>query len=168
MSESFEKLPSPSEDRPASPEEREKPEFVYHGSNQPDIAEFEPRKRYTPGAYEGQEVPAAVYAGDDAAYAAAHAFPWNSDEGLRLGYEEGKVVLAIPEKLASRLDQKVYIYKLAGDSFELLPDVAPEGHNFWSKQGVKPVEPAMIFESVRKAVEYFGGEVRIIPEKPLS
>ena len=148
-----------------SAEQREKPEFVYHGSDQADIEEFEPRTRYTPGALQGQEMPPAIYAGDDPAYAAAHAFPWGSAEGFNLRYEAGKVVLAVPEQLAHRLEQKVYIYKLSGDAFEVLPDVAPEGHNFWSKVHTKPVEQPVAFDSVREAIEHFGGEIRIIPEK---
>lgn len=47
----------------------------------------------------------------------------------------------------------------------MLANVAPQGHNFWSKEGVKPVEPAMEFKSVREAIEHFGGQVWIIPEQ---
>lgn len=143
-------------------EHQEKPPFVYHGSPNPNIEEFEPHKRYTPGAMQGQEIPPAIYAGDDPGYAAAHGFAWGSSEGMKLGYHNEKLILEVPKEHVDRIEHKVYVYKLPSGSFELLDDVEPWGHNYWSKVAVKPVEPPQEFTSVRQAVEHFGGEVKII------
>lgn len=141
-----------------------KPSFFYHGSVTPDIAELEPRRRYTPGAYEGKEILKSVYAGDDPAYCAAHAFPWGSDEGFELDFENGKVVLSVPEQFKERLSVRVYVYKLPGEPFELLKEVKPIGHNFATQEKVKPLAVEE-FNSVEEAVNHYGGEVRYIKEK---
>jgi len=136
------------------------PKFVYHGSVTPDIKMFEPRKRYTPGEFSENEINEAIYAGDDPAYCAAHAFPWGSEEGFNLFYENDKVVLEVPEKYKDSLNQKVYIYKLPSSAFKLL-DIEPKGHNFWSKEKVKPIG-IQKFNSVTEAIKTLGGKIRII------
>ena len=135
-------------------------QFLYHGSSTPNIKEFEPRKRYTPGAL-GKDVPPAIYATDDAAYASGHAFPWSSKEGFDLRYENGKLVLIVPEKEQDRLNQKIYIYKLKADNFELLPDVSPKGRTFWSLKPATPIE-VKEFQTVKEAVEFYGGNIRLV------
>lgn len=149
-------------------EQREGQPYFFHASPTGDIQEFEPRKRSTPGTMEHEEVPLAVYAGDDPAYVAAHGFLWGSAEGFRLGYEGSKVVFEVPQQHAKRLEQKVYLYKLPKDTFVVLENVPPLGHNFWSTAAVKPVESPQEFQSIREAIECFGGEVRIIGEAPLK
>ena len=138
---------------------REKPPFLFHGTTSPSVEEFEPRNKSTPGIYKGKDVPDSVYAGDDPAYCAAHSFSWGSAEGFELGFKEGKVVFVVPNDLSDRLNVKVYVYKIPSDKFELLEDVAPLGHNYWAQQKVKPVSFEE-FNSVREAVEHYGGEVR--------
>lgn len=56
--------------------------FFYHGSSTDGINRLEPRLRYTPG--EELDSPASIYASDLPAFAAAHSFPWSSDEGIDL------------------------------------------------------------------------------------
>ncbi len=140
-------------------ESKEKPAFLYHGTTSFDVKKFEPRRRSTPGIYMDQEVPEAIYAGDDPAYCAAHSFPWSSNEGFQLGFIDGKVVFIVPDELKDRLNVKVYVYKMPSDAFEELGDVEPKGHNFWSKQIVTPTSYEE-FNSVSEAIEHYGGEVR--------
>ena len=141
-------------------------EFLYHGSTTPDIKEFEPRKRLTPGAL-GKDASPAVYATDHPAYAAAQSFPWSSSEGFDARFKRGliskreRVVLIVPRKFKGRLNQKVYIYKLPGATFELIEGAAPEGHNFRSLVKVKPVDYKP-FETVTKALIHFDGKIDFV------
>ena len=105
--------------------------------------------------------PPAIYATDDPAYAAGHAFPWSSPEGFDLGYENEKLILVVPSKKQDRLNQKIYIYKLKADNFELLKDVKPKGRNFWSLKPATPIE-VQEFQTVKEAVEIYGGSVRFV------
>ena len=86
------------EGKPKNTEERglniEKPPFVYHGSSV-EITELEPRERFTPAEGVGSR----VYASDLPAFAAAHAFPWHSGEGIELDIDEGTAVLRVPAGL---------------------------------------------------------------------
>jgi len=66
----------------------------------------------------------------------------------------------VPQKYKDRLNQKIYIYKLQSDTFELL-DIEPKGYNFWSKETVEPIEMQK-FNSVTEAMEKLGGKIRII------
>ena len=56
-------------------------EYLYHGSTTQNIKRLEPRIRYTPA---GKIDYSAIYASPLAAYAAAHSFPWSSNEGVDL------------------------------------------------------------------------------------
>ncbi|MBU3668365.1 MAG: hypothetical protein FGM57_00170 [Candidatus Taylorbacteria bacterium] len=89
--------------------------YLYHGSTTQNIKTLEPRKRYTP---QGKIDYSAIYAKPLPAYAAAHSFPWSTDEGVGLDVEEHGVDLSIPNSLKERLQVPVSIYKLAPDSFE--------------------------------------------------
>lgn len=131
---------------------------LYHGSQTPNIKVLVPNKRSTPGAL-GKEVPPAIYAGDDKAYCAAHAFPWGSAEGFSLYFDKSnKVVFEVPVSEKERLNTKIYIYTVNADDFELLPTVSPKGHNFWSlnETTVLNVEE---FTNVAEAITKFGGKV---------
>jgi hypothetical protein len=141
---------------PRSPERNEKPAFVYHGSVTGDITEFEPRRRYVPG---GADVPPRVYAAPNPAFAAAHSFPWSSDEGIDLSIESGQVVLQIPKELESRLQQPVFIYTLPGEPFELTSEETT-GETMHAEEPVIP-KTVFHFTSVREAIEHFGGRVEI-------
>ena len=67
-------------------------EFLYHGSSTADITTFIPHIRSTPIVHKDNPKPA-IYATDDKAYAAAHAFLWSSDEGFDTYYKDGNIVL---------------------------------------------------------------------------
>lgn len=135
---------------------------LYHGSQADNIEMLEPRKRYTPG-----EIPnsPAIYASDDPAFAAAHAFPWSSSEGIDLYYdhEDGDVkehvVLEVPEHLLSRLEKPVFIYQVSSEKFESL-NIPPYGHNYRSLEATKCIAKQR-FDTVIEAIHYFGGTVKI-------
>ena len=135
-------------------EKHEKPPFLYHGSITPNIESLEPRKRYTPG---GQNVPERIYAGDLPAFAAAHSFPWGSNEGFDLSVENGKVIFRVPANFKNRLMQKVYLYKVASNKFEWTSGEGT-GHTYHSEEATKPDE-IQEFDTVQEAIEHFGGEV---------
>lgn len=137
--------------------------YLYHGSTTKGIKLFEPRKRFTPGVL-GKNVPPAIYATDDPRYAAAHAFSWSSKEGFDTYYEKNNLILEVPKKFQKRLDQKICIYTVPKESFELLKKVEPKGRNYWSLQQVKPLS-IKCFNSVRDAFIYYGAIIKIF--KPL-
>jgi len=141
---------------PRKSESIETPEFVYHGSVTGGIDTFEPRKRYVPG---GADVPPRVYATINPAFAAAHSFPWSSDEGIDLKIEGQKVFLCIPVQYKERLNQQVFIYKIKGSSFvQTLEELT--GETWHTEESVTP-EEVQQFNSVTEALEYYGGTVRV-------
>ena len=130
--------------------------YLYHGSITPNIEILEPRKRYTPGAL-GKEVPPAVYAGDDPFYCIGHALPWSSKDGFDLGFDaHGKCVFYVPLDRKFLLNQEVYLYTVPKEKFMLLPNVAPNGHNYWSLDSVKTIKVKK-FKTVFEAAEKLNG-----------
>lgn len=132
---------------------------LFHGSQTDNIKTLEPRKCFVPS--NDTAPPAAVYASDDPAYAAAHAFPWVTAEGVNLYFDRKLVVLEIPKSIEERLKRPVFIYTVPADTFEPVASDAV-GHNFRS---VKPVTclAERRFETVIDAVTTFGGTVTIKP-----
>ncbi len=88
--------------------------YLYHGSTIQNLKVLEPRKRFTPGE-DFQE--AVIYATPVPAYAAAHAFPWSSDEGFDLETNDN-IELIVPSSRKERLGIPISIYKVSADSFE--------------------------------------------------
>lgn len=143
--------------------EKEKPEFLYHGTDLPNIEEFEPRKRLIPGGDKG-DVSARVYAGDNPAFAAAFSFPWSTDDGFELSVDDaGKVIFNVPIKFKDRLNQLVYLYKMSSDQFKPTSGEGT-GHSYHTENKVKPIE-VQTFKSVQAAIENFGGVVKFYKEK---
>ena len=141
--------------------------FMFHGSRTQGLTELHPKRETHPQAE--PDAPAAVYAGIDAAYCAAHAFPGSSLDRVEIGFqsriENGLMVndpitLAVPKALVPKLQTPVTIYKLSPDSFEPQPHISPVGFNFRSLTSV-PVLEELNFPSVTAAVEAFGGRVVI-------
>lgn len=132
---------------------------LYHGSQTDNITTLEPRKRFIPG--NDTAPPAAIYASDHPAYAAAHAFPWATAEGVNLYFDRQQVMLEIPKSLEERLNRPIFIYTVPANTFEPVASDAV-GHNFRS---VKPVTclAKRRFETVIDAVTTFGGTVTIKP-----
>jgi diadenosine tetraphosphate (Ap4A) HIT family hydrolase len=134
--------------------------FLYHGSSTDDIERLEPSLRYTPG--EELDSPASIYASDLPAFAAAHSFPWSSDEGIDL-YVDGTIVtLEILETHFDRLQKATYIYLVADNQFSLL-ECESSGHTFRTTQPVDCLQK-ISFPSVVEAIEHYGGRVIIQKE----
>ncbi len=137
--------------------------ILFHGSQTDNIGALEPRRRYIPGNEEG--APEGTYATDNPAYAAAHSFPWSSDEGVYLCFERDEengreyVLLEVPKEIEARMQQPVYIYTVKSDSFSpVVSDLV--GHNYRSVESVDCIAK-QVFESVTQAVEFHGGRVII-------
>lgn len=142
--------------------------YLYHGSLTGDIEILEPRKRSTPGGE--SHSPEAIYATDDPAFAAAHAFfPWSSD--IDLYYKENEdgvevVHLEVPEEIASRLNQITYIYKVSSHTFKFL-EFDQTGHNFRTTEKVECIGHES-FKNITDAVQKYGGKVIIKKTKEIS
>jgi hypothetical protein len=134
---------------------------LYHGSSVPGLKILEPRHRYTPGAE--SESPEGIYASDDGAFAAGHAFSWHSEEGIDLGYydETMTMTLQVPVSLRWRLDQSISIYTVDTKDFVVLPDVAPSGRTYRSLVKVTCLEEKR-FESIWEAFTTYGGQIRVV------
>jgi hypothetical protein len=137
----------------------EKPPFLYHGSTTGNIKNFKPRKRHTPGG-PNVEVGPRIYATDNPAFAAMHAFPWSSDEGIDIDEREGKLILLIPTHLKERLNQEVFIYKINSDTF-ILTEEEKTGNTYHTESSVMP-ESVEKFSSVAEAIQHHGGAVVLI------
>lgn len=130
---------------------------LFHGTQTDNIHTLEPRNRYVPGGESAS--PPAVYATDLPAYAAAHAFPWSTDEGVDLYLEEERVILEVPKILEERLKKPIFIYTVPAQTFTAVTSDAM-GHNFRSTRPVQCVAK-QCFASVTEAVTSLGGVVRI-------
>lgn len=135
-----------------------KPSILYHGTVTSRIEKFKPRKRCTPG--ELDNVGAQIYAGLTPAYAAAHAIPWSSSEGVRLSCSNNSVTFEVPKKIEERLNQPIYVYEVPSNTFKLL-NISPKGYNFASKESVRPVSVEG-FDTVWEAIEKYGGRITIL------
>ncbi len=136
-------------------ETTEKPPVLFHGSVTIGIKELEPRRRFVPEKSEG--MPGAIYAGDLPAFAAAHAFPWESKEGFELSVEAGQVVFRVPEQFRERLMVPISIYSLSSDTFEKTAGEGT-GHTYHTTQKTVPIETEE-FPSVEEAIVAKGGRV---------
>jgi hypothetical protein len=139
------------------------PSVLYHGSATPGLTVLEPRHRFTPRAEDDQS-PDGVYASDDGGFAAGHAFPWQSADGIDLGYvgDDAGVTLTlhVPVTLRYRLDQPVVVYTVPAAPFTLLTHVSPSGRTFRALVPVA-VLAEQRFASVWEAFTSYGGEIVI-------
>jgi hypothetical protein len=145
------------------------PTVLYHGSPIPGIKQLELRRKSRPDSM--PDAPPAVYAGADPAYCAGHACAGTTRDGIGRGYfgewvdgqmKWGPFTLTVPRNQAAVLEAPVSVYTVPAELFTPLPDVPPDGQNFWSLQPV-PVLGEQRFNSVREAVESLGGRVMIKP-----
>lgn len=130
---------------------------LYHGSTAQNIKILEPRKRYTPA---GKIDYAAIYATPLPAYAAAHSFPWSSDEGIGLNIVRDQVIMDVPMALAGRLNVPISIYKVSSDNFEHTKE--EETGFTWHTTTSTPVIEEQKFANVVEAMEKLGGELNYI------
>lgn len=138
------------------------PDALYHGSTTSNITILEPRRRFTPGNEEN--APEAIYATDDPAFAAAHAFPWASIEGINLYYDEDEtregiscVHFEVPAALFERLNQPVTIYTLGSKTFTWVKEEVV-GRTYRSLDAVA-ILSSQHFNTVTEAIEIFGGKI---------
>jgi hypothetical protein len=131
--------------------------FFYHGSSTDGIKCLEPRLRYTPG--EELSSPSSIYASDLPAFAAAHSFPWSSDEGIDLYVDKQTVIMEVPLSIYERLLRKTYIYVVDSNQFSLV-ECESTGHTF---RAITPVDclEKVSFQSVVEAIEHYGGRIVI-------
>lgn len=135
--------------------------FFYHGSSTDGIERLEPRLRYTPA--EEFNSPSGIYASDLPAFAAAHSFPWSSDEGIDLYVDRDIVIMEIPLSILPRLQKPIHIYVVDGNLFSLVESEST-GHTFRRTEAVDCLEK-ISFPSVQEAIEHFGGRV-ILKDNP--
>lgn len=139
------------------------PWVLYHGTTAGDVQELVPRRRYTPDNTHVSDVLPAVYATDDPACAASHAFRWRSADGITLGYEEDQLILRITAAEQGCLDQPIFIYTLPADSFDEIPDVPPLGRTYRSLVPVRPVG-VDAFPNVRAGMAQYGGRIVVVDD----
>ncbi len=135
--------------------EKEKPPFLYHGSSASGLGNLEPHRRYIPS----EDVAERVYASDSPSFAAAHSFPWGTNEGFDLSTDNdtGKIILRVPSQFRERLQQKVYLYKVPSEKFRWTTEEGT-GNTLHTSEEV-PVADVQEFNSAQDAIEFFGGEV---------
>ncbi|ATB42889.1 hypothetical protein CYFUS_008368 [Cystobacter fuscus] len=135
-----------------------RPSVLFHGSAIADIAVLEPRRIFMPGEVDPEQWPALVYASDLAAFAAAHAFPWDSEDGFQLSVDfHQRVKMRVPRALSELLGRPVYLYTVSAEGFEQTREEIT-GHTFHCGRLV-PVMACKAFDSVEAAIHFHGGVV---------
>ena len=132
-------------------------EYLYHGSTVSGIKVLEPHKRFTPAA---KIEYAAIYASSLPLIAAAHAFPWTSDEGIDFTINDGTVVLSVPMILKDRLNQPISIYKVSADKFRLTTE-EETGYTWDTEESIEVLEE-ILYSSVNQAFRKLGGTITLI------
>lgn len=142
--------------------EKEKPPFLYHGTLDGSIAEFEPR-----GAQERPDEELAVYASPDfeiAAQSMANSFVSNG------GILNGRKFVCIPMTREEFLekDHGGVIYKLPSDSFDINEGKGFGGDKEWiSKTAVKPLSherfPSLLQKLLEQETEVYFIEPGMVP-----
>ena len=131
--------------------------YLYHGSIIQNIKILEPRKRYTP---QGKIDYPAIYATPLPAYAAAHSFPWSTDEGFGLDVDEHGVGLSIPKNLRERLQVPISIYKLSSEGFEHTKEELTG--QTWHKTNPVEVIEEVKYPSVEVALKELGAKFHYV------
>ena len=134
---------------------------IYHGTIKKNLQTIRPFKRYTPGGESlADSIPARIYATYIPAYAVAHSFPWSSDEGIDITFEENTVTLIVPEKKQGLLEQEICVYTLPDNEFTL---TAEEEMNltYHTEKEVVPIE-VQCFKNVSEAMKKFGGIIKLV------
>lgn len=118
-------------------EQREKPAFVYHASEQQGVEEFEPRSESVRDPNEGP----VVFATPDRAYALQFLVPGDNRDSKR-GYYNGIPTIVIRGSLDDfvQRDKGGYLYQLPSETFDFDP-TKPMGNREWtSRASVKPIQ----------------------------
>jgi len=94
------------------------------------------------------------------AYAAAHSFPWSTDEGVGLDVGENSVDLSIPKSLKERLQVPISIYKLSSEGFEHTEEELT-GYTWHTVNPVEVIEEVK-YPSVEIALKELGAKFQYI------
>ena len=132
-------------------------QFLYHGSPISGLKRLEPHKRFTPA---GNIEYHAVYASSLPLVAAAHSFPWTSDEGVDFVVKGESVMLVVPQEIRDRLLQSVSVYTISAITFRhTAEDVS--GYT-WDSQEVVDVIEEKKYPSVEAAFADLGGSISFV------
>ena len=133
-------------------------EYLYHGSTISGLKILEPRKRFTPA---GKIEYATVYASPLAIVAAAHSFPWASDEGIDFKIsDKSELELLVPKLQAERLDQPISIYTVSAEHFR--PTTEDEtGLTYHTEESVEVLGESA-YPSATEAIKVLGGTITLI------
>lgn len=137
----------------------EKPKFVYHGSDKL----FTKVKTGSRSRPDNKNVPR-LFASPNPAFAAAQGgFEWYSDDGIDVKTDDdtGQIIFVVPQEHAHKLKNPMYMYKMSGKNFERT-NGEKTGHTWDTEEGQELLEPPQKFNTVREAVEHFGGKIVII------
>jgi len=133
---------------------------LYHGSATPALTEIEPRSRFIPVGVSEAHWPALVYASSIPAFAAAHAFPWSTNEGFELSVSGvGCVTLSVPRQHQQRLQCPAYLYAVPADSFVATVS-GGSSHTYHSDAPVQ-VLSCTPFRTVEEAIKSHGGMITL-------
>ncbi len=142
-----------------SPEKKEKPPFLYHGSPHRGLEEIEPRKTTVRDPEEGE----LVFATQDIGLASV--FMANSRHYGCGRFNETKYCYIVePGEEFIRRDKGGHIYVLPSDSFETDPNKGLGVYEWTSKQKVKPIEK-IEYTSALDAMLANGVQVYFIDEE---
>jgi len=134
---------------------------IYHGTTQKDLDIIKPFKRFTPGDEEvADSISPRIYASYVPTFAAAHSFPWSSEDGIDIVTEDGAVSILVPADKQSVLDQEICIYTLPDDTF-ILTTEEETGLTYHTEQKIIPIK-CDCYQSVIVAMEKLGGQIKLI------
>ncbi len=128
---------------------------LYHGSIVHNFKILKPSRNHTPDGKIDYE---AVYATPLKAYAAAHAFPWGSDEGFDLDVINGQVEFIVPLKFKERLNVPISIYSVDQSGFEFTKEEIV-GYTWHSRKEVEVLDEKK-YTSVEEAIVKLGGSIK--------
>jgi hypothetical protein len=116
--------------------------------------------RFIPVGVSEAHWPALVYASDIPAFAAAHAFPWSTNEGFELSASGvGRVTLSVPPQHQQRLQCPAYLYAVRANSFVSTVSEG-SGHTYHSDAPVQ-VLSCTPFRTVEEAIKSHGGIIAL-------
>ncbi|MBI3255909.1 MAG: hypothetical protein HYZ63_02970 [Candidatus Andersenbacteria bacterium] len=157
----------PPQSEPSTPEQAEKPPFVYYASLQGDKAEIKTGHKYSKATKVEEQQPKMVRASDDIAYAIARTLVRYGHQDRKVFYEKTsdeerkQLVVTLQAHEKEILEKPIYVYKLSSQTFSAVPDLQSPTHVYESSEVAKPVEQPTSFKSMREAFELYRVVVRV-------
>lgn len=128
--------------------------YLYHGSTVQGLQTLEPRHRYVPA---DEITDGAIYATPLPSFAAAHAFPWSSDEGIILETTDGNVRITVPAGMKNHLSVPISIYRISSEGFE--PTKEEATGLTWHRNTPTAVLEEVTYQNAEEAIRILGGEI---------